>query len=247
MYKDEVFANAPQGLSTNDSSVFLNDKVTKWVEKQLLLQRAALNLPESMTQIEEQIENYRSSLLIYTYETELIKQKLDTIISETEIEEYYNQNLQNFELHDFILKLLYVKVEKSLPQISTLKKLLFSNDVNDKQKLDEFCRKYAQNFLLDDNIWLYYNDILKEIPFKTYNFDDFLRNNKFVELEDNDYYYFVLIKEYRLKNSVSPLELQKQNIKEIILNKRKLSLISTIRQELYREAVASNQIEYFYR
>lgn len=60
-----------------------------------------------------QIEQYRNSLIIYAYESELVKQKLDTVVSQAEIESYYKS--QNFHLRENIVLASYVIISKDSP------------------------------------------------------------------------------------------------------------------------------------
>lgn len=242
----DIEAGIPKNLSPSDSISFLKEQVNKWVEQTLLLQQAELNLTESELNLNKQISDYRTSLLIYAYEKAFVTQKLDTNVNDNEIAAYYEGNLQNFELKDYVVKVLYVKIDKEAPQINNLRTMMNNTDDPEvRYQIEDYCRQFANNYLLEDQIWLYFEDLLKEIPIKTYNIDAFLRNNQFVELVDDQYIYFLVIKDYRLKDSVSPLELEKDRIKSIILNQRKIELIENMRKELYNDAISTNKIEYY--
>lgn len=246
LYLSEIQPSIPENVEGADSALFVKEQVKKWVEQTLLLQMAELNLPESEKNIEKEIEDYRKSLLIYAYEKAFIAQKLDTLISDNEVANYYEGNLQNFELKDYVVKVLYTKLEKNAPQISYLRTMINNTEEQEvRYQLEDYCRQFATNYMLEDQVWLYFEDLLKEIPIKTYNIDAFLKNNKVVEIEDEQYLYFLVIKDYRLKDSVSPLELEKSRIKSIILNKRKLELTKSMRKDLYQDALNKNLIEYY--
>ena len=246
LFLSEIQPSIPENFEGADSALFVKEQVKKWVEQTLLLQMAELNLSESEKNIEKEIEDYRKSLLIYAYEKAFIAQKLDTLISDNEVANYYEGNLQNFELKDYVVKVLYTKLEKNAPQISYLRTMINNTEEQEvRYQLEDYCRQFATNYMLEDQVWLYFQDLLKEIPIKTYNIDAFLKNNKVVEIEDEQYLYFLVIKDYRLKDSVSPLELEKSRIKSIILNKRKLELTKSMRKDLYQDALNKNLIEYY--
>lgn len=246
LYLQEVLPSNTAQLNREDSAKLVREQINKWVEQTLLLQRAELNLTDDSKNIQKQLEDYRRSLLIYAYEKEFVNQKLDTVVSEEEVERYYEANKANFELKDYVVKVLYVKVDNQAPQQQWLEKALATEEGGEQlYEIEDYCRQFAANFMLDGNIWLYFNDILKEIPIETYNIENFLKTNKFVRLQDEEFTYYLRIKDYRLKDSVSPLDLERERIKNIILNKRKLALIETMRKELYQDALAKNQIEYF--
>jgi hypothetical protein len=87
--------------------------------------------------------------------------------------------------------------------------------------------------------------LLKEIPIQTYNKELFLQNNRFVEVTDSTNSYFLNIKGFKIRNSLSPLSFEKENIKNIILNKRKLQLITKMKEDIYSDAANNKKIEIF--
>ena len=174
-----------------------------------------------------------------------MRQKLDTLITDTEIEEYYNNNKANFELKDNIIKVIYIKVNKTAPDMKKLQNWYKSDDLKDKELLTSYCHQFAANYYLDDNSWLFFDDLLKEIPIQTYNKELFLQNTRFVEVNDSLYNYFVNIKGFKIRNSLSPISFEKENIKNIILNKRKLQLITKMKEDVYNDAVNLNKIEIY--
>jgi hypothetical protein len=184
-------------------------------------------------------------LITYAYENELVKQKLDTTVADQEIEKYYTSNASDFQLKDNIIKVIYVKVNKKAPNIAKLKQLYKSESPKDKEQLASYCHQFALNFYLDDNSWLLFDDLLKEIPIQTYNKELFLQNNRYVEVSDSASSYFLNIKGFKTRNSISPLSFEKENIKNIILNKRKLQLISKMKEDVYNDAANNSKIEIY--
>lgn len=232
-------------LSKQDSTQFVRQYIDNWVREELLLSHAEKNLTKDKMKFEQMVEDYRKSLITYQYESELVKQKLDTLVSDEEIEKYYEENKNNFELKDNIIKVIYVKVRKNAPKTDKVKEWYRSNDVKDKDALSSYCYQYAENFYLDENTWLLFNDVLKEIPIKLYDQEAFLQNNRNIETQDSVFFYFVNIKGFKIKNSISPLSFEKENIRNIILNKRKLELITRMREDIYHEALKNKSFEIY--
>lgn len=245
LYLDNIKDIVPQGTSSKDSLERLKKYIDNWVREALVIQKAEDNLTDEQKNVEKQLQDYRNSLITYAYEKELIKQKLDTTIDNQEIEQYYNNNRNNFELKDNIIKVVYVKVNKKAPGINKLQKWYKSDNLKDKELLAGYCHQFAENFYLDDNSWLLFDDLLKEIPIQTYNKELFLQNNRFVEVSDSTNSYFLNIKGFKIRNSLSPLSFEKENIKNIILNKRKLQLITKMKEDIYTDAANNKKIEIF--
>jgi hypothetical protein len=245
LYSDDIKDIVPFGTSAKDSIDLINKFIDNWVREALVIQKAESNLADEQKNVEKQLNDYRKSLITYIYEKELVKQKLDTTITEAEIEEYYNNNKPEFELKDNIIKVIYVKLNKKAPSIDKLKKWYKSDNLKDKEQLASYCHQFADNFYLDDSSWLLFDDLLKEIPIQTYNKELFLQNNRFVEVSDSLNHYFLNIKDFKIRNSISPLSFEKENIKNIILNKRKLLLINSMKQDVYNDALNNNKIEIY--
>jgi len=245
LYADEVKDIVPFGTSTKDSLELIKKYIDNWVHETLVIQKAESNLSEDKKNVEKQLQDYRNSLITFAYEKELVNQKLDTVVTQNEIEEYYNNNKANFELRDNIIKVIYIKVNKTAPEMKKLKNWYKSDEPKDKEQLASYCHQFAANFYLDDNSWLFFDDLLKEIPIQTYNKELFLQNNRFVEVSDSLYNYFVNIKGFKIRNSLSPISFETENIKNIILNKRKLQLIAKMKEDVYNDAVNNNKIEIF--
>ncbi|MCX6296463.1 MAG: peptidyl-prolyl cis-trans isomerase [Bacteroidetes bacterium] len=245
LYLDDIKDIVPQGTLSKDSIELIKKYIDNWIHESLVIQKAESNLSDEQKNVEKQLRDYRNSLITYSYEKELVKQKLDTVVSDKEIEEYYNNNQDDFELKDNIIKVVYVKVDKKTPGIEKLKKWYKSDNAKDKEQLESYCHQFAVNFYLDDSSWLLFDDLLKEIPIQTYNKELFLQNNHFVEVSDSLNSYFVNIKGFKVKNSLSPLSFEKENIENIILNKRKLQLIIKMKEDVYNDAANNNKIEIY--
>jgi hypothetical protein len=243
LYADDLENIVPRGVSSEDSLKMLEKYIDNWARESLVIQKAEANLTDEQKNVDRQLQNYRNSLIIYAYEKELVKQKLDTVVTEKEIEEYYNNNQNDFELRDNIIKVIYVKVNKKAPGIDKLQKWYQSDNMKDREQLASYCHQFAENFYLDDNSWLLFDDLLKEIPIQTYNKELFLQNNKLVEVSDSLHSYFLNIKGYKIRNSISPLSFEQENIRNIILNKRKLQLITRMKEDVYNDAVNNKKIE----
>lgn len=243
LYKSDLADMVPGGKSKEDSARIIDNYINSWVHEMVLYHKAEQNLSAQQKNVDKQLEDFRRSLVVYAYEKELVRQKLDTVVGEEEIGQYYDLHQQDFELKDNILNVVYVKVDKKAPQLAKLRTLYKSDKPADKQDLEKYCKQFAQNYYLEENTWLLFDDLLKEIPIQTYNKELFLQNNRFVEVADSSSYYFVNIKGFKIRNSISPLAFERENIRNIILNKRKQELTEKMKKDLLAEAQSSGEIK----
>lgn len=92
LYQSDLQGIIYDGISTNDSLVRTKVFIDNWIRRQLLIHQAENNLDKSELDCVKEIEDYRNSLIIYKYESMLIAQNLDTVVSDEEIEKYLKDN-----------------------------------------------------------------------------------------------------------------------------------------------------------
>ena len=92
LYSSDLKSLFPKKTSKADSIAFLNNYINSWVHNRLELKTAEKNLTANQKDFEKQLTEYRNSLIIYTYESELIRQKLSENITDDAITNYYNKN-----------------------------------------------------------------------------------------------------------------------------------------------------------
>ncbi len=224
------------GLSPRDSTKMAQRFIEQWAADQLLFLKASESLDEADQSVEKEVERYRKTLINHRLEEKLIEENLDTTINKTEIENYYNNHKESFILKDNIAKVNYVKVPLTSNAIEKIKKMLQANQPKDKDQLKALCLQNAENYFLNDSTWLLMDDIRKEIPRLREEADLNFSNGKTIEYSENGYYYYLRIKEIRTKNSVSPLNFERQGIRTFILNERKANVLKQYRQQLLDKA-----------
>lgn len=232
-------------LGQEDSLLIANNYIQKWIKDHLILYKAELNLKEDQKDFSAQLEDYRKTLVTYTYEKELINQRLDTNVSDDEIETFYENNKRNFDLKNNIVKVRYLKVLKSAPRIKKIRKIYFSEKQKDVEKLKDYALQFADKYYLNEADWIEFDEVLKEVPIQVNDKQGYLKNINHAEIDDSLAYYFVYFKEYKLEKDVAPLSFKKQSIKNIIINQRKLGLLSELKNDLYKEALENKEFEIY--
>ena len=236
LYLSDLRKAIPKKLSKADSTQYAKNYINNWIRQQLMLEKAESNLSKDQKDFQVLIDEYRNSLLLFTYEKELVRQKLDTVVTASQIEKYYNENPEQFKLKYNIINVRYVRVPNKAPDLQKLKKYIQSESAEDRSKLEDYCHKNAINFFLDDQSWLIFDDLLKEVPLTTYDQESYLKNHRFVEMQDSTSTYLVNIKGFKIKESTSPLSFEKDNVKNLILNQRKLDLIDNVGIQVFEDA-----------
>ena len=245
LYASELDGIIFPGVSAKDSLILSQNFINNWIRQKLLLKHAEKNLTSEQKDFSKQLEDYRNSLIIYKYETILIEQRLDTVVTEEEIEEYYNRNKKNFELKDNIVKVSYIKINVDSPEIDKIRFFIRSDSLQYRDSLEKYCRRYATKYFLDNESWILFDELIKEIPINTYNYEVFLKNNRYVEIKDNPYYYIAYFNDFEIKDGISPLSFERENIISFIVNQRKVKLVNDLKKKTFREAMEKNKFEIY--
>jgi len=245
LFLSQILDIFPKGISKEDSVQFLKNYTESWVKRQVTLQKAEANLSTSQKDVDQLLDDYRTSLLIYKYEQKFILQKLDTVITNQEVSDFYNNNKSNLVLLNSIVKALYIKLKNNSPVLEKVKALYRSNRSEDVKLLDDLCLQGAEKYDYFNEQWVPFSLVLKEIPYQPDNQEEFLRRNQNLEFRDSLNTYLVNIKDYKMKGELAPLEYEEENIKMIILNQRKQVLIKDLESKIYNEALNHGQFKVF--
>ncbi|MGB0934105.1 MAG: hypothetical protein ACPGU5_07460 [Lishizhenia sp.] len=187
--------------------------------------------PESLIKINKQLLDFESSLYDMYIENEIIKKQLDSAISEAEILAFYNKNREAYAQKNFIVKALYLKVSNNTENLEKIEKAYLLKNDKDIEELKKFANLYASNFYYEENKWIFFEDLVREIPF------DIDKNKLIVgksaySTKDNKYTYFLNVLDYKIKTAKAPIKVEKERIKERILAKRIKELRKSVPEEI---------------
>jgi hypothetical protein len=235
----------PAEISKSDSANFIQRYIKSWINKQLVISEASDKLVIDDAEIARKVLDYRYALLIHEYQKLYINENLDPNVTEEEIERYYLENKDNFELRHHIIKCRFVKLPLEAPKLSIFRRLFQSNDEKQLEELKSYCYQYATTFHLDTT-WVNFDEVLENTPMVTIdNKVQFLRNNRNYETKDDVYLYFLNIKDYKISEEISPLEWVRDDIQKIIINKRKVKLAKELEEGIYSRAVKNEDFEIY--
>ncbi len=245
LYRHEVLSNLPEGLTKEDSLSFVDNYIDQWIQEQVIYQKAIEILPEEAKDVDLQLEKYRRSLLIYTYEQYYIQDRLDTNVTDLEIETFYNEHIEDFTLRDYIVKVIYARYTDITPDLDKVKNWYKLYKEDDWINLQSHANLYSVGFYNDTTNWMFFDDVLKEIPLTDINKSSFIRNKKNITFEENGMVYFLNVLDAKLKDETSPIEFEKDRIKGILLNIRMNELRKQLKTELYNDAQKAQNIKIY--
>jgi len=247
LYAKDLEGLVARGITPEDSASRVERYVNLWIRKQLIIDEAATKIDIDEAEIQRKILDYRYSLLGYEYRSFYINNNLNKVVTDEEVQLYYQQNQDNFPLKQNVIRGKIVKIPKESPKINELQRWMKSNKISDQERLKEYCLTYATLYSIQDSIWINFDDIIKNTPLAELpNKVDFISKNKYTEFNDDQSLYFLRINEYKITNDISPLEVVYDQIKNIIINKRKVELAKNLEEDIYERAKGNEEFEIFY-
>lgn len=248
VYEEELFEkdlrNYMKGFQYNksDSASIAEDYINGWVRDQILVHAAKEKEEIDQERIEQKVADFKNEMYILELEQLLVDEQLDTAVSDAEIKAYYEENKQDFQLNDYLVKVLYIKIPFDAPDVEQIASKYRLYKETDIEEIEVYAKIYASNYYYDEDNWIYFDDLLKEIPLQDINKDRFILKRSKTRFEENGFYYFLNIIDYKLKNTISPLNFERKNIKERILNMRIKELRETIKNDIIENAYENNSV-----
>ncbi|MGJ8744547.1 hypothetical protein [Polaribacter sp.] len=242
LFKKDLLTNLPKNIHKQDSLILVNSYIQDWAIKQLLLSKAKdNNTEEDNLKINNLVKDYKESLLINNYKEQLIKQQLDTVVSDEKIAIYYANNRGNFKLNEELVKVKYLHFSENIKNKNEFIKLFKSEKIEDLESLEkqQLSFKFHQ---FNDSVWTQLDKVLLKLPFSK---EKLLKKTKFIQEQDSLGLYLVAIKDVLTRDSIAPLGYIRSNIKQMILHKRKIELIRDIEKIIVKDATKNNNFKIY--
>ena len=242
VYNQELLASdlediVPAGLSPEDSIAIVNNYIDQWIRQAVILEKASKNVTEDF---ERELREYKNNLLVYTYERQILDQNLDTVVTDAQIEDYYRQHKAEFTLKNSIVKAVYVVAPVKAPAVAKLKKIVARGTFSEKDiiELEETASHNGFTGYYDVETWVPFYTFQTTVPVTTYNENLFLKQHRSITL-----FYAARILDYKVTDDISPLDFQRDNIRAIILNHRKVEALERLRSDLLAEAEKGGHVK----
>lgn len=244
LYMEDVMAVTPPGISEKDSAEMADRYIKNWIDDMLLYAKAEGNIPDD-ARINELVNSYRRELITHTYIEQIVSQEVENLIPDSEVEEYYNENKDAFLAVEPYIKGLYIKVPKTASGISQVRLWYKDGSERSVDKIEKYGLRNAVDYEYFYDRWRSVNDFFLRLPTDADKEKNNIGKNKNIELSDSAFYYFLHIEDYLGKGEILPLEYAGKDIREIIMNNKRVEFITKMKKDLYDEACDNNDIKYF--
>ncbi len=244
LHRSDVAGMVPKGLGKKDSLMSVDMLVRKWVNEQLLYEIAKKNISDK-DKIDEMVENYRKTLIIYSYQEDLLKENLPQRIGDGELRKYYEANKEKLILSSNLVKGIYLKVPLRAPQKDELLKWYKSTSDDAKEHIEKYSLRNTVAYEYFYDSWKDFAEIAGALPQGIGDQRQFLQTHKTYEVRDSSYIYLLNIQEYKLAGSVPPFEYAKSQVTDLMMNQRKEAFLRKFENDIYKKALGEKNIQFF--
>jgi uncharacterized protein YeeX (DUF496 family) len=244
LYPSDVAGLTTDAVTPEDSTAIVREFIDNWIRHNLLVKVATTNLSREVVDIEKQAKDYKESLLIYAYERQWLAQNLDTLISVDTIRAYWENNREDFRLKTDVYKLSYAIMPLEMSGYDTLRNLFRKGVADNRNDLEVFCLDHCAGYAFESQVWLDENNLFRLLPLGMYEGGK-LRGAAVSEFEDEKNRYIVTVHEYILAGNYSPYDYVAEDIRKIIINKKKLALLKSNYNRMYTDAMQHNNAQIY--
>jgi hypothetical protein len=237
LYHDDLASLITEGMPIQDSVATVESYIDKWTRDQAVIVEAERYVADDIN-IDRLVDDYRSSLLSYTYEKRLVEDKLDTVITESDYDRVYATHADQMPLNEAVLTYEYFSVPAKARGID---RFLSDWRSDRKERVEKFLSKNAISFEVDTTNYTSASVLLTRLPqgFEKKRLKAGARHI----VNHNDAEHFVHILEYHDRGDRPPLTYIKETLRKRILNDRKQALMQAVRDNLYHIALDNNKIK----
>ena len=242
LYESEI----PDFSFYEDSLIRKKVFIDSWARENIFFDLSLVNLDQkSIINLDELIERYKRDLYINSYKDILINSMVDSIIIDSEIDEYYDKNLNKFKLNEDLIKFRFVKIPLDNININKIRNGLIRFSSFDKNLIDSLSFQLA-SYNLNDSLWITKRDFFNQVDFINYeNEKKYVKKGQLISKRDSMYVNLLFIDDILQANSVAPRSYLSDRIKSTIYNNRKILLIRELNKQIINDAIKSKKYELY--
>ena len=241
LYKSELERFIPNMIPAADSVRLAEQYINTWAMDLLYLDVAEKELTKAELDVSADLENFRRSLLKYRYEQRYINDRLDTLVTDDQIRQYYEAHEADFELKRPVLKVRFVDVMKDSPNKDAILKMMSSDEYDDVQRADTLARSTALRYFDSSDTWMDASELATSFGLDYQQMLSCLKGDLIkYEPEDRADVMVAYVCDIR-RTGVAPYEYCTERIRDILMSARKHDLMNSLERDLLENALESKQ------
>lgn len=245
LYEEDMEQSLPYGISGTDSVEFVREFIRKWIEEQILYEKAEHNV-RGDERIERMVKEYRRTLVMNDYEHMLLRQDMASELSEEELQKYYSENRQLFILDEPVIRGVFIKAPIASPGLKDLKKWYKDNSDEALEQMEKYAFRNAVIYEYFYEHWVPVSELEGKVIVNLAELSADFDKQRNIEVADGEYCYLLHIEEYVKKGDAKPYDLARPEIIDLLANNRKVEFMNKVRNDLYNQSMEMGRIKYYY-
>lgn len=238
LYKTELDAFIPNGVSAEDSTKLALQYINTWATEQLFSDIAQQQLSKEEQDVSAELEDYRRSLLKYRYEQRYVNERLDTVVLSQEIDDYYHSHEDLFVLDVPIVKARFLDIMQDSPNLELIKDKMCSSKIEDLEMADSLAYSSALRYEDGSEKWVDMVTFARNFGTDYGTLLSKAGKDGFIEIPDErGDVKIAYICEMQRVGELAELDYCEDRIKDIIISTRKQTLLSDLESELLSDAL----------
>ena len=240
---EELQRIIPNGISPEDSIILARQYINSWALDHIFLDVAESQLSSAELDVSKELESYRRSLLKYRYEQLYVNQRLDTLVLDEQVQEFYDQHPDRFSLQRPVVKARFLSISEKSPVLKMIKKKMSSDDAADLIEADSLAFSSAYKFTTWNDAWIDASTLAREFGSESASVMASMKKGWIERTDTLGVMSIAYVSEIIPRGKQAPLEYSVPFIKDMIISARKQSLITTLEQDLLKDARESGKFE----
>ena len=243
LYLSEIGELLPDGLNEEDSVQMAANMIDEWVSRQIVLYEAEKVLSAKEKNFDDDIIEFRKSLLINAYYKHITADSAQFAVTNEELRSFISKYEPSDAVEREIIKLNYVKLSKNSKLIKTVRSIMFDDGkrMAGKETIEKLCGDSIEYFIEDDT-WLYLDDLTQELPIDKLDKSSFLSKNKYLETSDNQYTYIIVFLDYKTRRTTIETAEEIEAARKMLMQEKKADYIQKNMELLYKQALDNKKI-----
>ena len=243
LYRSDLEKVIPEGVSPEDSVMMADRYITSWALGKLLLEEAEARLSKEQKSVEDQVAEFRQNLLTFRYEKLCVAERLDTVVTREEAQEYYESHRQEFVSPCSVIRGRVIRISKKSPFYSIIRDNYKSTNDADVAVLKQTAFSSADKYTDFGGEWVPVSALARETGQDAATCESDIAKSSAYEKDIDGQHYLVFIQERTAPGAVSPMEYNMEKISDILISRRKQEILSSLEQELLNDALENGKLK----
>jgi hypothetical protein len=237
LYEADLPNSTWEAMDTVEMETLKSIYIEHWIRNQLMLQKAKLDKHDKLI-VKRMSADYKNLLTLDLFKQGLVREKLDSNVSDDELKDYYEMVKNQFRLDETMVNLKFLRIAADNQTVGRIAQLWNTGDYTE---ISDLIYLNPEEAILEDDVWLSLERLKKLIPHQM--IQD--KTTYFDRKAFNDTDFFIKVFDTKHKDDIIPFPLLRDKVEAMIIIKRKNELIDNYIADLYKTETKKNNIKIY--